>query len=118
MIPGEVRAGDEPVDLNAALESRSVVVVNDGDRPIQIGSHLHLPDANPALTFDRDAAQGFSSGCSLRHLGALRARRQPHRRPLRHARHRGGLPQCRPCGPVRLSDEPADRDETRGGDQS
>lgn len=71
MIPGEVRAAsEEPIELNAGLESRSLVIVNDGDRPIQIGSHLHLPDANPALAFDRDAALGFRldipSGTSVR----------------------------------------------------
>lgn len=70
MIPGEVRASGDPIELNAGLESRSLVVVNDGDRPIQVGSHLHLPDANPALAFDREAAQGFRldipSGTSVR----------------------------------------------------
>ncbi len=35
------------------------MIVNTGDRPVQIGSHLHLPDANAALDFDRSAAQGF-----------------------------------------------------------
>ena len=35
------------------------MIVNTGDRPVQIGSHLHLPDANAALEFDRGAAQGF-----------------------------------------------------------
>lgn len=71
MIPGEVRAtSDAPIELNAGLESSSLVVVNDGDRPIQVGSHLHLPDANPALGFDREAARGFRldipSGTSVR----------------------------------------------------
>ncbi|MDP1051544.1 urease subunit beta, partial [Klebsiella quasipneumoniae] len=51
-------------------EKITMVVVNDGDRPIQIGSHLHLPAANPALTFDREAADGFRldipSGTSVR----------------------------------------------------
>ena len=59
MIPGEVRVGAEPVDLCSGRDTRTLVVVNDGDRPIQIGSHLHFPDANPALTFDRESAQGF-----------------------------------------------------------
>ena len=59
MIPGEVRSSDEPLELNADHEHRSLVIVNAGDRPIQIGSHLHLPDANPALSFDREQAQGF-----------------------------------------------------------
>ena len=37
----------------------TLVIVNTGDRPVQIGSHLHLPDANAALDFDREAAHGF-----------------------------------------------------------
>jgi len=59
VIPGEVRVRETPVELNAGRERRRLLVVNDGDRPIQIGAHLHFPDANPALTFDRDAARGF-----------------------------------------------------------
>ncbi|PRZ43939.1 urease subunit beta [Antricoccus suffuscus] len=59
MIPGEVRSSDEPLELNTEHEHRSLVIVNAGDRPIQIGSHLHLPDANPALSFDREQCQGF-----------------------------------------------------------
>ncbi len=59
MIPGEIRTRPEPLELNAGRERCSLVVLNAGDRPIQIGSHLHLPDANPGLRFDRDEAQGF-----------------------------------------------------------
>lgn len=59
MIPGEIRTRNEPLVLNEGRERRSIVVVNAGDRPIQIGSHLHFPDANPALQFDREEAQGF-----------------------------------------------------------
>jgi urease subunit beta len=59
VIPGEVRVRETPIELNAGRERRTLLVVNDGDRPIQIGAHLHFPDANPALTFDRDAAQGY-----------------------------------------------------------
>lgn len=59
MIPGEIRARPEPVELNAGRERLSLVVLNVGDRPIQIGSHLHLPDANPSLRFDREQARGF-----------------------------------------------------------
>ena len=59
MIPGEVRVREAPVLINSDRERRTIVMINDGDRPIQIGSHLHLPDANPALSFDRDTAQGF-----------------------------------------------------------
>jgi urease subunit beta len=60
--PGAVRCGDGTLELNAdrsPAERRTLVIVNTGDRPVQIGSHLHLPDANPALDFDRAAAAGF-----------------------------------------------------------
>lgn len=60
--PGATRPGPGTVVLNADRspdERRVLVVTNTGDRPVQIGSHLHLPDANAALAFDRDAAHGF-----------------------------------------------------------
>ena len=59
MIPGEVRVRDTPIELNAGREKKTLLVVNDGDRPIQVGAHLHFPDANPALTFDRDSVRGY-----------------------------------------------------------
>ncbi|MFJ9557538.1 urease subunit beta [Nocardiopsis sp. NPDC101807] len=59
MIPGEIRTRPTPLVLNGDRERLSLVVVNTGDRPIQVGSHLHFPDANPALRFDREAAGGF-----------------------------------------------------------
>jgi urease subunit beta len=58
MIPGEIIVGDSPVPLNADRESVSLVVVNTGDRPIQVGSHYHFAAANPALSFDRTLAVG------------------------------------------------------------
>ncbi len=70
MIPGEIHVGEGSFELNAGRDKLEMVVVNTGDRPIQVGSHLHFPDANPALDFDRDAAQGFRldvpSGTSVR----------------------------------------------------
>lgn len=60
--PGAVRTAEGSIVLNADRtdhERISLVVVNTGDRPVQIGSHLHLPDANSALDFDRGAAHGF-----------------------------------------------------------
>ncbi len=60
--PGAVRAGEGTVVLNADrtdAERLTLVIENTGDRPVQIGSHLHLPDANAALRFDRAAAHGF-----------------------------------------------------------
>jgi urease subunit beta len=60
--PGAYRVADGTLTINAdrtADEHKAIVVVNTGDRPVQIGSHLHLPDANSALAFDRIAADGF-----------------------------------------------------------
>jgi urease subunit gamma/beta len=60
--PGALRLTDGVLEINADRgpdERGRLVIVNTGDRPVQVGSHLHLPDANPALEFDRDAAQGF-----------------------------------------------------------
>ena len=59
MIPGELRCADGDLELNAGRETLVVRVVNDGDRPIQIGSHFHFADVNDALAFDREAATGF-----------------------------------------------------------
>ena len=59
MIPGELRTGAGEIELNAGRETLVVRVVNDGDRPIQIGSHFHFADVNDALAFDREAATGF-----------------------------------------------------------
>ena len=59
MIPGEIITGEEPVELNPGRERVELVVENVGDRPIQVGSHYHFAQANPSLSFDRDAARGF-----------------------------------------------------------
>ncbi len=59
MIPGEVRTAPGNIELAAGRERRSLRVVNTGDRPIQVGSHFHFPVVNPALSFDRAAAEGF-----------------------------------------------------------
>ncbi|GAB3810109.1 urease subunit beta [Kribbella italica] len=60
--PGAVRVAPGTIELNAdrtPSERLRLVILNTGDRPVQIGSHLHLPDANSALAFDREAAEGF-----------------------------------------------------------
>ena len=59
MIPGEmiVAAGD--IEINAGRETVTVEVANTGDRPIQVGSHYHFQETNPALRFDRERARGF-----------------------------------------------------------
>lgn len=62
LIPGEIRTAQGSLEINAGRESRTLVVMNDGDRPIQVGSHFHFADVNSALSFDRDAAAGFRLG--------------------------------------------------------
>ena len=71
--PGAIRVRPGTVTINADRsddERLTLVIVNTGDRPVQIGSHLHLPDSNTALDFDRAAAHGFRldipSGTSVR----------------------------------------------------
>ncbi len=59
MIPGEVIVADEPVVINGAKPVTTLVVVNSGDRPVQVGSHYHFAEANPGLHFDRSAARGL-----------------------------------------------------------
>ncbi len=59
MIPGELRVAPGEHELNPGRERRTLVVANAGDRPIQVGSHLHFAQSNPALRFDRTQARGF-----------------------------------------------------------
>jgi urease subunit beta len=58
MIPGEIVYGDGDIEINPGAQRLSLDVVNIGDRPVQVGSHVHLPQANAALEFDREAAYG------------------------------------------------------------
>ncbi|AKK28084.1 urease subunit beta [Mycobacterium sp. EPa45] len=59
MIPGEVFLGDGEIEINAGAARIELEIVNTGDRPVQVGSHVHLPQANAALSFDRAAAHGY-----------------------------------------------------------
>jgi urease subunit beta len=58
MIPGEIVYGDGDIEINAGAARCAMEIVNTGDRPVQVGSHVHLPQANAALSFDRAAAHG------------------------------------------------------------
>ena len=58
MIPGEVIAADGDLELNAGAPTVTLEVANTGDRPIQVGSHYHFAETNPALAVDRAAARG------------------------------------------------------------
>jgi urease subunit beta len=59
VIPGELRLAAGEVELNPGRETRALRVLNTGDRPVQVGSHVHFAQTNPALAFDREAARGF-----------------------------------------------------------
>jgi urease subunit beta len=59
MIPGEVFPADGDIELNAGRSTVTLTVANAGDRPIQVGSHYHFYETNPALQFDRAKARGF-----------------------------------------------------------
>lgn len=70
MRPGEVTGPDGVLVLNEGRPTTTVKVVNTGDRPVQVGSHYHFAEANPALSFDRAAARGqrldIPAGTSVR----------------------------------------------------
>jgi urease subunit beta len=58
MIPGEILTVPGDIVLNGGRQAITLGVANGGDRPIQVGSHYHFAETNPALQFDRDAARG------------------------------------------------------------
>ena len=58
MIPGEYSIATGEIELNEGQPRTEITVANTGDRPIQVGSHYHFAEANPALRFDRVAARG------------------------------------------------------------
>ena len=59
MIPGEVIPAEGEITLNADRKTCILKVANTGDRPVQVGSHYHFAETNPALSFDREAARGM-----------------------------------------------------------
>ena len=70
MIPGELLPAAGELELNPGRATLTLVVENGGDRPIQVGSHYHFAETNPALRFDRAAARGMrlniASGTAVR----------------------------------------------------
>ncbi|WNY85660.1 urease subunit beta [Leclercia adecarboxylata] len=59
MIPGEYQIQPGQIVINADRDTRTVIVENHGDRPIQVGSHYHFFEVNPELKFDREATRGY-----------------------------------------------------------
>lgn len=70
MIPGEIQVAKGDIELNVGRKTQKVRVENLGDRPVQIGSHYHFYEVNPALTFEREPTKGFrlniASGTAVR----------------------------------------------------
>ncbi len=70
MIPGELIPANGNITLNEGVEAITMVVANTGDRPVQVGSHYHFYETNPALEFDRETARGMrldiASGTAVR----------------------------------------------------
>lgn len=58
-IPGQIEVADGDIEINVGRERLELDVANTGDRPVQVGSHYHFAETNPALIFDRGAARGF-----------------------------------------------------------
>jgi urease subunit beta len=59
LIPGELIPEPGDLELNAGRPITTLTVANTGDRPVQVGSHFHFHEANPALNFNREAARGL-----------------------------------------------------------
>lgn len=59
MIPGEIIPAAGEIEMNVNAQTLTLEVANCGDRPIQVGSHYHFYETNPALQFDRELARGF-----------------------------------------------------------
>lgn len=70
MIPGEYQVAEGDIELNAGRQTVTLRVENTGDRPVQVGSHYHFYETNPALSFDREKTKGFrlniASGTAVR----------------------------------------------------
>ncbi|MFN3211082.1 MAG: urease subunit beta [Roseovarius sp.] len=88
MIPGELFPAEGVLELNSDRTSITLEVANTGDRPVQVGSHYHFAEANPALEFDREAARGhrldIAAGTAVRFEPGQR--REVHLIPIGGAR--------------------------------
>lgn len=59
MIPGEIIPAETDIEMNVGRPTLEILVANSGDRPIQVGSHYHFYETNPALHFDRSLCRGY-----------------------------------------------------------
>jgi urease beta subunit len=92
-VPGQVYAAPGRITLNEGAIRTTLTVMNTGDRPVQVGSHYHFAQANPALSFDRDTAHGLrldiAAGTAVRFEPGVE--REVTLVPLRGARIVAGL---------------------------
>lgn len=58
MVPGEIKYAQDDIEMNKDVQTVTVRVTNSGDRPIQVGSHYHFFEVNPALKFEREKTYG------------------------------------------------------------
>ena len=91
MIPGELFIKDGEIELNKGRKSIALTVSNTGDRPIQVGSHYHFFETNPALKFDRKAARGMRLDIAAGTAVRFRARPDPRGQTCCARRHAHGL---------------------------
>lgn len=95
MIPGELIPAEGDLTLNEGANVTTLMVANTGDRPIQVGSHYHFAETNPALEFDRTAAHGLrldiAAGTAVRFEPGQR--REVHLIPISGARRIYGFNQ-------------------------
>ncbi|MFI6762164.1 urease subunit beta [Micromonospora sp. NPDC050417] len=110
MIPGEVLLGTGDIVINPGRTVLTLPVTNTGDRPVQVGSHYHFAEANPALEFDRSAAWGHRlavpAGTSVRFEPGID--REVELIPLGGARIVPGL-RAACAGPLDPDHETSDR---------
>ncbi len=59
MKPGEIITAEGEIEINQGRSNRTITVSNSGDRPVQVGSHYHFFETNPALLFERHTTRGF-----------------------------------------------------------
>ena len=95
VVPGQVIPADGEITLNEGAKTINLAVANTGDRPVQVGSHYHFAETNPALEFDRKAARGMrldiAAGTAVRFEPGQR--REVTLVPLRGARRVFGFNQ-------------------------
>jgi urease subunit beta len=108
MIPGEILPAEGFIEINAGLPVTHMLVANSGDRPIQVGSHYHFAETNPALAFDRAAANGkrlnLPAGTAMRFEPGQT--REVELVPYRGRRHVWGF-NARVSGPLDAKDDTA-----------